>query len=115
MEALDPAIKPSLTLSGYMERLSSLDEFLCKKPATAMWWFFQRREVFLSQKNMTKWSRHRLDDYVLLPAVPGIVGWMSAECFFVSHYWHSKDCPDFDGKYLRLLQQDLQKETWSYI
>lgn len=78
-----------------------------------MFWFFQRRGAFLSQKTMQKWSRDRLDDYVLLPATNGFVN--RKDCFFVSHFWLSKDDPDPSGKYLRLTQDELRQQTWSYI
>ncbi|TGJ85694.1 hypothetical protein E0Z10_g3042 [Xylaria hypoxylon] len=80
---------------------------------TPMFWFFQRRESFLSQKTMTKWSRDRLDDYILLPATPGFV--MRTDCFFVSHFWRTQDDPDPDGTYLRRLQKELRPQPWSYI
>jgi hypothetical protein len=98
---------------GFLQSYTSLDEFLSKAPATLMFWFFQRRESFLSEKTMQKWSRDRLDDYVLLPATNGFVS--RTGCFFVSHFWHTKDDPDPSGKYLRLLQDELRPQTWSYI
>jgi hypothetical protein len=67
----------------------------------------------MSQKRMEKWSRDRLDDYVLLPASPGYVE--RRDCFFVSHFWHTPDHPDPDGEYLRLHQAELESQTWSYI
>ncbi|RYC60378.1 hypothetical protein CHU98_g5831 [Xylaria longipes] len=100
------ALPPFLSLS-----YTKLDDLLCKGPV--MFWFFQRREAFLSQKTMTKWSSDRLDDYVLLPALNGYVG--RRECFFVSHFWHTKDDPDPDGTYLRLHQEQLQPQAWLYI
>ncbi|KAB5581277.1 hypothetical protein GE09DRAFT_466330 [Coniochaeta sp. 2T2.1] len=78
-----------------------------------MFWFFQRRMSFLSQKTMQKRSRDRLDDYVLLPATYGFV--TRTLCFFVSHFWHTKDDPDPNGKYLRLLRDNLRPQTWLYI
>jgi hypothetical protein len=78
-----------------------------------MLWFFQRRSAFMSQKRMEKWSRDRLDDYVLLPASSGYV--TRHDCFFVSHFWHTQDHPDPDGEYLRLHQAELESQTWSYI
>ncbi|KAK0624280.1 hypothetical protein B0T14DRAFT_536793 [Immersiella caudata] len=50
-------------------------------------------------QQMQKWSRDRLDDYVLLPATPGF----------------TRDDPDPDGKYLRLHQNELQSQSWSYV
>ena len=67
-----------------LQHWTSLDEFLEEAPKTVMFWFFQRREAFLSQKTMQKWSRDRLYDYVLLPTTPGYV--LRSNCFFASHF-----------------------------
>jgi len=96
-----------------LQHWTSLDEFLERAPKTVMFWFFQRRQGFPSQKTMQKWSRDRLEDYVLLPAAPGFV--LRSICFFVSHFWQTRDDPDPDGKYLRLLQDELQSQPWSYV
>lgn len=64
----------------------------------------------MSQERMEKWSRDKLDDYVLLPALPGFV--TRKECFFISRFWHTRDHPDPDGEYLRLhtpIRADLQR------
>lgn len=97
----------------FLQSYTSLDGFLSQSPETLMFWFFQRRGAFLSQETMQKWSRDRLDDYVLLPATPGFVN--RIDCFFISHFWHTKDDPDPTGEYLRLLQDGLRPQTWSYI
>ena len=100
---------------GALQDCTCLDDYLCKAPRFGflMFWFFQRRDAFLSQKTMTKWNRNVLDDYVLLPATYGFVS--RKECFFVSHFWRTQDHPDPDGEYLRLLQAELQPQHWSYI
>lgn len=100
-------------LLDILEHWTTLDEFLEESPKTVLFWFFQRRDAFLSQKTMQRWSRDRLDDYVLLPATPGFV--LRTNCFFASHFWQTKDNPDPDGKHLRLLQNELQPQSWSYI
>lgn len=92
---------------------TTLAEFLGEAPETVMFWFFQRRDAFLSQTTLQKWSRDRLDDYVLLPATPGFV--LRSNCFFVSHFWQTRDDPDPDGTCLRLLQDELRSQPWSYI
>jgi hypothetical protein len=97
----------------FLQRSANLDEFLTEGSKPVVFWFFQRREAFLSQKKMRKWSRHRLDDYVLLPAPDGFVA--RSECFFVSHFWQTKEHPDPAGDYLQPLQQDLRLQIWSYI
>lgn len=96
-----------------LQECHSLDDFLAKALNLMMFWFFQRRSAFMSQKHMEKWSRDKLDDYVLLPALRGFV--MRRDCFFVSHFWHTHDHPDPDGEYLRLHQAELKSQTWSYI
>ncbi|VUC34988.1 unnamed protein product [Clonostachys rosea] len=100
-------------LKGILEKCNSLDEFLEGQTLGFAFWFFQKREAFLRQDAMTKWSRDRLDDYILLPAANGYVS--RATCFFVSHFWHSKNDPDPEGKYLRLHQESLGPQSWDYI
>lgn len=102
-----------LLFKELLQHVTSLDEFLSNKPSYPMYWFFQQRDAFLSQKKLTKWSRDHLDDYVLLPAAHGYV--RRDECFFVSHFWQKKDDPDPDGTYLRPIQEVLRVQTWSYI
>jgi hypothetical protein len=96
-----------------LQKCSCLDDFLSKAAGLMMVWFFQRREAFLSQDTMTKWSRNALDDYVLLPATDGFVS--RKECFFVSHFWRTQEHPDPDGECLRLLQAELRSQHWLYI
>lgn len=99
---------------SYLQQCDSLDDFLSQSGENLMmFWFFQRRSSFMSQERMEKWSRDKLDDYVLLPASPSFV--TRTECFFISHFWHSRDHPDPDGEYLRLHQAELKSQTWSYI
>jgi hypothetical protein len=96
-----------------LEGCHSLDDFLVQGGKPLMLWFFQQRSAFMSQKRMKKWSRDELDDYVLLPALPGFV--TRHDCFFVSHFWRTQHHPDPDGEYLRLHQAELESQTWSYI
>lgn len=101
---------------GFLRDYIDLDDFLTKFSTGfggPLFWFFQRRESFLSQKTMTKWSKDRLDDYILLPGLPGFV--TRDECFFVSHFWHTHGNPDPGGKYLQLMQKELEAQPWSYI
>ena len=109
----DTQVKPKEMVSDFLRDNSCLDDFLRKAPSSMMFWFFQRRDAFLSQKTMTKWSRNALDDYVLLSAAPGFVS--RDECFFVSHFWRTREHPDPDGECLRLLQAELRPQHWSYI
>ncbi|POS80286.1 hypothetical protein DHEL01_v201336 [Diaporthe helianthi] len=100
------------TLQSYTD----LDDFLTKFSTGLggpMFWFFQTREAFVSQDAMTKWNRDRLDDYIILPGFPGFV--TRDHCFFVSHFWHTHDDPDPEGRYLRLMQKELEASSWSYI
>ncbi|KAK8095692.1 hypothetical protein PG999_013714 [Apiospora kogelbergensis] len=96
-----------------LRRYTSMEQYLCEAPMGPMFYFFQRRESFLSKKRMPKWSRDNLEDYILLPAADGYV--TRDECFFVSHFWHSAEHPDPDGTYLRLHQDCLGQQPWSYI
>ncbi|KAF2122092.1 hypothetical protein BDV96DRAFT_640157 [Lophiotrema nucula] len=92
----------------------TLDDFLAGEgKLPLMFWFFQRRSAFMSQKRMEKWSRDALDDYILFPAFPEFV--LRSECFFVSHFWQTQEHPDPDGEYLRLHQKELESQDWSYI
>lgn len=114
IEAWDPLTAPMIAFAeDALQAYTSLDDFLSKGPNPLMYWFFQRREAFLAQPTMTKWSSDRLDDYILLPAANGFV--KRSDCFFVSHFWHARDDPDPNGTYLRLLQQELRPQAWSYI
>ncbi|CAI6333008.1 unnamed protein product [Periconia digitata] len=101
----------------FIKRHTELSSFLAESnvpnSGNPMFWFFQLRKSFLAQSVLSKWSPDKLDDYILLPALPGFV-WR-ADCFFVSHYWRSPQHPDPDGKYLRLHQNDLRQYTWEYI
>ncbi|KAL2879867.1 hypothetical protein SGCOL_004913 [Colletotrichum sp. CLE4] len=98
---------------GFLRSYTSLDGFLRSPRELPLFWFFQRREAFLSQKTFTKWDRNRLDDYVLLPALKNFV--MRSECFFVSHFWTTSDDPDPSGDNLRLHQMELGLQSWSHI
>ncbi|KAK8083838.1 hypothetical protein PG996_002619 [Apiospora saccharicola] len=106
-------LPPQAMAKGLLQKYTDIEEFLRETPKLLMYWFFQRRKSFMEQKTMTKWNRDNLDDYILLPATPGSVS--RAECFFVSHYWHSAEDPDPGGKYLRLMQHDLRQKSWSFV
>lgn len=115
LEAWYPPKKSTHAMAeDFLRSYTDLDDFLVKSGSmgTLMFWFFQRREAFLSQKIMTKWSRDRLDDYILLPASHGFV--TRTECFFVSHFRQHND-PDPGGKYLELVQIELGLQSWSYV
>lgn len=116
LEAWSPPKKATHVMSeDFLRSYTDLDDFLTKSGSmgTLMFWFFQRREAFLSQKTMAKWSRDRLDDYILLPASHGYV--TRTECFFVSHFWQSDNDPDPGGRYLKLVQMELALQSWSYV
>ncbi|KAF6814433.1 hypothetical protein CMUS01_12650 [Colletotrichum musicola] len=114
IEAWGPSRRPeSAEVEKYLRERTDLDEFLDKTSSTLMFWFFQRREVFLSQQTMTKWEGDRLDDYVVFPVFPGFV--TRDKCFFISHFWRQEDHPDPNGEDLRLHQTSLTPASWSYI
>ncbi|KAI9667810.1 MAG: hypothetical protein M1821_000629 [Bathelium mastoideum] len=100
-------------LGSNLQEYHSLDDFLVQSGRRFKFWFFQQRSAFMSQKRVKKWSRVELDDYVLLPALPGFV--MRRDCFFVSHFWRTLDHSDPDGERLRLHQAELEPQTWLYI
>ena len=110
--AIDKQTSKNLPRS-MLQKCHSLDDFLIQSGKLFMLWFFQQRSAFMSQKRMEKWSRDKLDNYVLLPASRGFVS--RRDCFFVSHFWRTQDHPDPDGEYLRLHQAELKSQTWSYI
>ncbi|KAG0335160.1 hypothetical protein BG004_000114 [Podila humilis] len=89
--------------------LQSLDEALER----CEYWFFQRRDHFMSQSRFPKWSAASLDSYVLIPVAHGFTN--NKECFFVSHFWRTPEHPDPNGIDLSLLQGALREEEWSYI
>jgi hypothetical protein len=76
-------------------------------------WFFQHRLAFMSQKRLTKWSPDNSDNYILLPGGYGCI-WRD-HCFFVSHFWQTRDDPDPDGRCLRLHQRELAQQKWFFI
>lgn len=96
-----------------LQAYNSLEDLLLGGPNTMMFWFFQTREAFLTQTEMTRWSRDKLEEYILLPATLGSVSRL--DCFFVSHFWFSKDQPDYGGQLLRRFQEDLKGQEWSYV
>lgn len=112
-EGNEPGRVPIHELKASLYECRSLDEFFGQVAPHSMFWFFQRRSAFMSQKCLKKWSRDELDDYVLLPAKPGFVS--RRDCYFVSHYWRTQDHPDPNGEDLRLQQRELKSRTWSYI
>jgi len=89
-----------------------LDEFFIVGPEFFTLWFFQSRSAFISQNRFKKWSREALNDYVLIPAMPGYV-WRT-DCFFASHFWRTREDPDPDGETLRLHQTEPEPQTWSH-
>lgn len=94
-----------------LRRWSSLDDFLGSSKPTCMFWFFQRSEVFLSQRTTAKWDRDRLDDYVLLPAMPGFV--TRGECTLISHFWRTRNDPG--DEFLRRQQEGVRSNPCSYV
>lgn len=98
--------RPDRTLeTETLRSYDCLDEFLLDAPKMLMFWFFHMREAFLAQRTLKKWNQDMLDEYVLLPATIESVN--RNDCFFMSHFWHSKDHPDPNGDYLCQYQQEL--------
>jgi hypothetical protein len=99
----------TLDLAELLRSLISLEALLRNR----QFWFFQRRNSFLKQRLLMKWSPAHLDEYILLPICYGFVN--NNDCFFVSHYWHTREHPDPEGHDMRLFREDLVREEWSYI
>lgn len=78
-----------------------------------MFWFFHRRESFMRQSRFIKWDMSHLDDYVLLPAEEGFVN--KRDCFYVSHFWRTREAPDPQGEDFKLVHQDLANQQWTYV
>jgi hypothetical protein len=76
-------------------------------------WFFQLRESFMRQDRFMKWDPKRLEEYILLPIDYGFAN--NQDCFFVSHYWRTREHPDPQADDLRAFREDLQGMEWSYI
>jgi hypothetical protein len=99
-------------ISSALRSCNSIEDLSKPGPAVTFW-FFQRRESFLKQKAFQKWDPRRLDDYVLLPVAQGFVN--KLDCYFVSHYWRTKNHPDPKGTDYRLVRGDLANSSWSYV
>jgi len=105
--------KPSV-FRRHIEILRSLDSVdALLSTGVHQFWFFQLKKSFLRQQRLMKWDSGRLDEYILLPIDYGFVN--NRDCFFVSHYWHTPEHPDRDGRDLRLFREDLEHLEWSYI
>jgi hypothetical protein len=87
----------------------SLEEVLKRRG----YWFFQLRESFMQQKEFLKWDPTRLDEYILLPVYYGFVN--KRDCFFVSHYWLTREHPDPHALDLVQIRQDLKDQEWLYV
>ncbi|KFY21130.1 hypothetical protein V491_03138 [Pseudogymnoascus sp. VKM F-3775] len=107
---IEQAIKKHvLILSG----IRDLDELL--RHDGPQFWFFQLREVFISQDKFHRWDPNRLADYILLPMEDGFVN--PRDCIFLSHYWRTPDHPDPKGEDLTVLQKRMGEGEWtsSYV
>ena len=84
-----------------LRNLTSLEALL----ENGQFWFFQRKECFIRQKLLMKWDPDRLDTYILLPVHYGFVN--NQDCFFVSHYWRTREHPDPNGQDMGLFLEDI--------
>lgn len=94
---------------GILRSVSSIEELLEDR----QFWFFQLRDSFIRQDAFMKWDSDRLDEYILLPIDYGFAN--NQDCFFVSHYWRTREHPDPQAEDLRFFREDLEKMEWSYI
>jgi hypothetical protein len=97
-------------LSGALRGFGSIDDLFRSR---TMFWFFQCRESFMKQNQFLKWDPSRLDEYVLLPVADGFVN--GRDCFYVSHFWRTKEHPDPRGEDFRLVHGDLAKKSWASV
>jgi hypothetical protein len=97
-------------LSRILRGFGSLDDLF---RSNIMFWFFQRRESFMKQNQFLKWDPSRLNEYVVLPVADGFVN--KKDCFYVSHFWRTKEHPDPRGEDFRLVHGDLANQSWTYI
>ncbi|KAF8250245.1 hypothetical protein K440DRAFT_659687 [Wilcoxina mikolae CBS 423.85] len=94
---------------GMLRSLSSMETLL----GNHQFWFFQLKESFIRQKLLMKWDPVRLGEFIFLPIHYGFVN--NQDCFFVSHYWHTREHPDPEGHDMCLFLEDLAQVEWSYI
>ena len=108
----DPELKGSnfKQLSRTLRGFGSIDDLFRSK---IMFWFFQHRESFMKQNQFLKWDASLLNEYVLLPVSHGFVN--KRDCFYVSHFWRTKEHPDPQGEDFRLTYEDLANQSWSYV
>ncbi|RYP75991.1 hypothetical protein DL771_002063 [Monosporascus sp. 5C6A] len=97
-------------LANILRALHSIDDLF---ESETLFWFFQRRESFIKQNKFLKWDPSRLDEYVLLPLAQGFIN--MDDCFYVSHFWNTKEHPDPTGEDFRLIRDDLAGQDWKYI
>lgn len=95
--------------TGILRSLNSIEALLGDR----QFWFFQLRESFMRQDCFMKWDPDRLDEYILLPIHYGFAN--NYDCFFVSHYWRTREHPDPRGDDFHLFREDLEKMEWSYV
>ncbi|THU98589.1 hypothetical protein K435DRAFT_777365 [Dendrothele bispora CBS 962.96] len=92
-----------------LQSLLSVEDLL----SNGEFWFFQLRESFMKQSLLTKWDPNNLEAYILLPLSYGFVN--NQDCFFVSHYWRSREHPDPTGHDMDLFREDMNSLEWSYV
>lgn len=109
---VDPAVPKDEVFNKHIDKLReirSLDTLLQDRE----YWFFQLRDSFLNHDRVLKWDSNHLERYILLPVDYGFAN--NRDCYFVSHYWRTKDHPDPEGTDLRLFHEDLKGQEWSYV
>ena len=107
----DTDVKDSFPrLAALLGNFESIDALFC---SPRLFWFFQHRESFMKQTRFLKFDVHHLDNYILLPMEDGYIN--KKDCFYVSHFWRSKEVPDPLGEDFRLVQKDLSSQSWQYV
>lgn len=87
---------------------------------TNVFFFFQLRDVFQQQQDFTRWSRDRLDDYVLFPSTRGFIN--NKDCCYVSYLpYHPIQGPERTNEpnpqkqNVQQLKSYVGSESWKFI
>ena len=109
----DPKLKDLhfQVLSETLRGFESIDDLLRSE---IVFCFFQRREFFFWQDRFLKWNPIHLEhNYVLLPVGYGFIN--KRDCYYVSHFWRTKEHPDPQGEDFEIVAGHLAIESWEYV
>jgi hypothetical protein len=109
----DPELKDAhfKLLSGTLRGFESIDDLFRSK---IVFCFFQRRDSFMRQNQFLKWNPIHLEyNYILLPVGYGFIN--KRDCFYVSHFWRTKEHPDPQGEDFGIVIRHLATKSWAYV